>query len=167
MLRRWVMVRYRRLFPSTSKANSPKIITQIKHPVNCTEAAGFLFMLCLHSPSRYLTSSTSSLLWLTQLRWQHLSSASFIVPQSQRGWHTVRFTMCGGVKLSVQHNARPFVEYSHYKQQKGPSHIQASKPMPPRREQEREIYPPRAGTSESFWLLMNTVVLLWWWFWVW
>lgn len=111
--RRWVTARLRDgffLFPCTSKANRPKIIIQIKHPVNCAQAASFVFF-------------TSHLTPTLPLHCYRPPEKTGFIPsecrrRAMRGWHIVLFMAWGGVTFSTRHNTWPFVKHSHYRQRK-------------------------------------------------
>lgn len=105
-----------RLFfpPSTSKANRPKIVIQIKHPVNCTQAAGFLSHIPPHTYTVLPMLPTSREPRFTHLRRRHLSKTGFVL--SGVGHAKVAYRSCLWC-VEAWHNTWPFVKHSHYRQQ--------------------------------------------------
>lgn len=92
-------------FPSTSKANCPNVIIQIKHPVNCTQPAGFFLYPTLHLHCHHRLPQCLGFL-----------TRGAKIYQSRL--HSLWSAGAGGVACSTRHNTWPFVKHSHYRQRK-------------------------------------------------
>lgn len=110
--------------PSTSKANHPKIVIQIKHPVNCTHPTSHL-----HCPSH-----------VTDLQRASVYSPE-VAPSIKNRLRSLRY----GVAYSLVYGVwRCDTIHGHLSNihitdsREGRSHVRVSKHMPPKRRAERE-----------------------------
>lgn len=121
--------------PSTSKANRPKIVIQIKHPVNCTQAAGFFSHIPPHTYTVLPMLPTSREPRFTHPRRRHLSKTGFVL--SGVGHAKVAYRSClWCVERDTIHGHLSNIHITDSKE--GRSHIRVSKHMPPQRRAERE-----------------------------
>lgn len=109
--------------PSTSTANLPKIIILLKHPVNCTQAAGLFFYTSYLTPTppfpRCLSLTASRVPRFTHLGRQKSVIAAFILSLNAGAGHAgVAYSLVFDAEVwhfFIQHNTWPFVEHSHYR----------------------------------------------------